>query len=99
MRDPSSRYAILPERQVTLPGGRVAPVLAQRIIPAPVAQPAGVFATRQDERADALAARVLGDPLQWWRLCDANRLEAAQQLVGASRRVLRLPPLIGEDAS
>lgn len=98
MRDPASRYAGLPERQVALPGGRVAPVLAQRIIPAPGAPPAGEFATRQDERADALAARVLGDPLQWWRLCDANLLEGAQSLVGPSRRVLRLPPLVGEDA-
>jgi hypothetical protein len=96
MRDASSRYAGLPERMVTLPGGRVAPVLAQRVIPAPGEPPGGLCATRQDERPDALAARVLGDPLQWWRLCDANRLSDAQDLVGPSRRVLRLPPLAGE---
>lgn len=98
MRDPSSRYAGLPERHVALPGGRAAPVLAQRIIPPPGAPPAGEFATRQDERADALAARVLGDPLQWWRLCDASLLPHAQALVGPSRRVLRLPPLVEGDA-
>lgn len=28
---------------------------------------------RQDDRLDLIAARVLGDPEAFWRICDANR--------------------------
>lgn len=91
MSDTSSRYAGLAPIAATLPGGRRAQVLPLRIIPAP-ASPQGAVATRQDERADALAARAMGEPLLFWRLCDANLATDPQHLVGAGGRRLRLPP-------
>ena len=89
MSDTTSRYAALAPVQVPLPGGRIAPVLPMRIIPPATAQ--GEAAARQDERVDVLAARTLGDPLLFWRLCDANLATDPQHLVGPGGRRLRLP--------
>lgn len=92
MSDSTSRYASLAPVEAALPGGRRAPVLPLRIIPPPGEVAQGQALTRQDERADALAARALGDPLLFWRLCDANLVTDPQDLVGPGGRVLRLPP-------
>jgi len=91
MSDTTSRYAALTPMEVALPGGRHAAVLPLRIIPPPAIAIQGEAATRQDERIDALAARTMGDPLLFWRLCDANLATDPQHLVGPSGRRLRLP--------
>jgi hypothetical protein len=90
MSDTSSRYGALVPMEAALRGGRTAAVLPLRIAP-PAIAPQGEAATRQDERVDALAARTMGDPLLFWRLCDANLATDPQHLVGPSRRRLLLP--------
>jgi hypothetical protein len=90
MGDARSRYAGLVPVAAVLPGGRRAAVLPLRIIP-PEGAAQGAVATRQDERVDALAARAMGDPLLFWRLCDANLAGDPQHLVGAGGRRLGLP--------
>src|SRR5687767_13252156 len=70
---PTSRYHQTPVTTLTAPGGREIAYLKRRLVPPPER-----FALLQEhavsegERLDHLAARHLGDPEQFWRLCDAN---------------------------
>jgi hypothetical protein len=41
----------------------------------------------QDERLDNITARYLGDPEQFWRLCDANRALNPLELEQIGRRL------------
>lgn len=43
------------------------------------------------ERLDHIAAARLGDPEQFWRLCDANRALRPDELVERHGRRLRIP--------
>ena len=49
-----------------------------------------VHEVQQGERLDNLAAHFLGDPEQFWRICDANRAlrpEALTETVGGKLRI------------
>ncbi len=69
----TSRYANVGTATLTLPDGRTVAYLRWRIVPPPE-----TFATLQEhvvaqgERLDHIAANALGDPEQFWKLCDAN---------------------------
>jgi hypothetical protein len=89
--DPTSRYAGLVPVVDVLPGGRVGPCLPVRIIPPPGPGPHGEAVSRQDERVDVLAARVTGDPLAYWRLCDLGMVDDPEALVGPSGRRIVVP--------
>lgn len=48
-------------------------LLARRIIPpAAGTLPGGTVRVQPAERLDMIAAAALGDPLEWWRIADAN---------------------------
>jgi nucleoid-associated protein YgaU len=49
---------------------------------------------RAEERLDQIAATYLGDPEQFWRIADANRAVAPEELTDEAGRRLRitLPP-------
>jgi len=70
---PESRYHGIATVQLTQPDGSAVVYLKRRFVP-PVAH----FSVLQEhrvtegDRLDNLAARYLGDPAQYWRLCDAN---------------------------
>lgn len=70
---PTSRYHGVATRQRIRSDGTAVVYLSRRFVPAPEA-----FALLQehmvvqDDRLDRLAARYLGDPEQFWRICDAN---------------------------
>ena len=44
----------------------------------------------QGERADNIAAKYLGDPTLFWRLCDANRAMRPEELTETIGRRLRI---------
>jgi hypothetical protein len=73
MFDPESRYAALPILREIGVDGRERVYIGRRFLPR-----AGTMTTlvelpmSADDRLDLVAARVLGDPLQYWRICDAN---------------------------
>lgn len=79
---PTSRYHGLPTAQLALPDGRTAVYVGRRFLP-----PTEGFAVVQTltvvagDRLDNLAARHLGDPEQWWRICDANGALRPEDLV------------------
>lgn len=73
MLDPTSRYVNLETVTVTLPDGRVAAYKRRRFLPS--GQDLRVLAeltVTEGDRLDLLTDRTLGDPEQFWRVCDAN---------------------------
>ncbi|MDG2524152.1 LysM domain-containing protein [Stenotrophomonas sp. HITSZ_GD] len=70
---PTSRYHGIAVATLTLADGTAVPYLTRRLLP-PVE---GFTILREHrvvegERPDLVAARELGDPEAFWRLCDAN---------------------------
>ncbi|SEO73502.1 LysM domain-containing protein [Nitrosovibrio sp. Nv6] len=49
----------------------------------------------QGERLDNITARYLGDPEQFWRVCDANNAMLPQALTEEIGRQLRIPLDLG----
>lgn len=86
---PTSRYAGLAAAVLDTGAGPVA-YLLRRFVPQPER-----FALLQEhavsegERLDNLAAAYLGDPEQFWRVCDANRAMRPDDLMTVGR-VLRI---------
>jgi hypothetical protein len=70
---PDSRYYGLTPSTYTLKDGTTIQYTSRRFIPQPAS-----FATItmhsvvQGERVDVMATQFFGDPLLYWRLCDAN---------------------------
>lgn len=71
---PTSRYALTPTASFVRADGTAVTYLRRRC----VLQPESFALLQwhvvvQGERLDNIAAQYLGDPEQFWRLCDANR--------------------------
>lgn len=79
MFDPQSRYASLETASLTVTGpdgsGREVRYVRRRFLPAPAseAETLAEHTVVDGDRLDNVTARYLEDPLQFWRLCDANR--------------------------
>ncbi len=86
----SSRYFELPEHVWVGPDGREVTYKSRRFLPRDV-RLGGVTAVAQSERLDLVAFRILRQPDQFWRLCDANAAMSPFDLVEPSGQVLRLP--------
>ncbi|MGN6118177.1 MAG: LysM domain-containing protein [Rhodanobacter sp.] len=88
---PTSRYALTPTTSLVRADGSMVTYLKRRFVPAPEN-----FALLQwhrvvqGERLDNIAAQYLGDPEQFWRLCDANRALQPQELTDTIGRKLRI---------
>ncbi|MDV7390903.1 hypothetical protein RZS08_06110 [Arthrospira platensis SPKY1] len=70
--------------------------LRRRFLP-PVANsiPAGEHSVGQGERLDNITAAALGDPEQFWRLCDANNAMHPNELTTEIGRRLIIPVIQG----
>ena len=70
---PDSRYyGLAPSTYVTA-GGETIRYTSRRFIPQPAAfATISVHSVVQGERIDVMATQFFGDPLLYWRLCDAN---------------------------
>ncbi len=92
MFDPTSRYAHLETGTYVSAHGRTIVYVKRRFVP-----PSGLFrpiaeiTTRDDDRLDLLTARMFGDPLQYWRICDANDALDPPDLVAVAGRKLIIP--------
>ncbi|MGB3463170.1 LysM peptidoglycan-binding domain-containing protein [Rhodanobacter lindaniclasticus] len=88
---PTSRYALTPTTSLVRADGSMVTYVKRRFVPAPED-----FALLQwhrvvqGERLDNIAAQYLGDPEQFWRLCDANRALRPQELTDTIGRKLRI---------
>lgn len=86
MSDPNSRYAALETATLELVrddgGARTIAYKRRRFIPpADEMTPLGEHTVAQGDRLDRLTAKYFGDPTQFWRVCDANRVLRPDELV------------------
>lgn len=92
MFDHTSRYYHLDNKIYETPDGHQIAYKARRFLPQggrlPLLSEAMV---RVDERLDLVSARALGDPLQFWQICDANNTMDPFDLVDEPGRMLRVP--------
>ncbi len=70
---PESRYYGLPLLTQTTPAGAQVSYVSRRFIPPPedfaLLQR---YRVKQGDRIDVIAASILGNPLSYWQICDAN---------------------------
>jgi hypothetical protein len=87
----NSRYVNTPTKTYTLADGRDVNYLARRFLPAPESLALlGTYTVVEGDRLDNIAARVLGDPELFWRICDGNRELRPDALTAAIGRQLRI---------
>ena len=92
MFDPTSRYSTIATTTMSVPdaddGTREIRYVKRRIIPSSEGMTTMVEHTvAQGERLDLITARYLGDPTQFWRVCDANNVLAPEELEETGRVV------------
>jgi hypothetical protein len=88
---PTSRYYYTETTTLETPEGKTIIYLRRRFVPSPER-----FAllqehvVKQGERLDNITAHYLGDPEQFWRVCDANGAMRPEELVETLGRRLRI---------
>jgi len=88
---PISRYYGVDTATWTTPQGKSIVYLRRRFVPPPERfQLLQEHAVTQGERLDNIAARYLGDPTLFWRLCDANNAMRPEELTETIGRTLRI---------
>jgi hypothetical protein len=87
----NSRYQNTDTRQAVLADGTVVIYLARRFLP-PLRGLAVMqyYTVAQGDRLDNIAARFIGDPQQFWRLCDANTALRPEDLTATPGRRLAI---------
>ncbi len=86
---PSSRYYDL-LRAIHVADGREQVYVRRRFLP-PVRTDGLEHTVNQGDRLDNIAARTLGDPELFWRICDANEVLRPDELTEVVGRKLRIP--------
>ncbi len=88
---PTSRYHGIETGRRETPTGKTIVYLRRRFVPPPERFAAiQEHNVTQGDRLDNLAAQYLGDPEQFWRLCDANGAICPQELTETIGRTLRI---------
>jgi hypothetical protein len=71
--------------------GELVRYLRRRFVPAPERfVTIGEHVVVEGDRLDNLSARLIGDPEQFWRLCDANRALEPDELTAKVGRSIRI---------
>ena len=92
MFEPTSRYYSLQTATLTMPDGREVAYVRRRFLPQGEEMPLLVeTVVKQGERLDHITARTLGDPEQFWRICDANNAMNPLDLVDEPGESIRIP--------
>jgi hypothetical protein len=77
--------------ELQLPGGKTLVYLRRRFVPPPERfQLLQLHTVTEGERLDNITARYLGDPEQFWRVCDANNAMRPEELTETIGRKLRI---------
>lgn len=87
----TSRYHGTPLATLTLPDGRVVAFVRRRFLPAAGRlESFGAHRVEQGDRPDLLASTYLGDPQQFWQLCDINGVMDPDELTATVGRLVRI---------
>ena len=87
----TSRYYGIATATLDTPDGRKIVYVRRRFVPPPERFELLLeHLVTQGERVDHIAAQYLGDPEQFWRLCDANGVIRPDELVETIGRRLRI---------
>ncbi len=87
----NSRYYGVPTATLETGDGRQVVYLLRRFVPPPENFALLVeHAVTEGERVDNITAGYLGDPEQFWRLCDANGAIRPEELVETVGRRIRI---------
>lgn len=88
----SSRYYRLETASIESAKGRTIRYKRRRFLPAGEDIPLMVeVMITEGERLDLIAGRTLGDPEQFWRICDANNAMNPFDLLNEPGRKVRVP--------
>ncbi len=88
----TSRYAGLETVWRETPDGRTIAYKRRRFLPPGQEMPLLVEITvSEGQRLDQITHQTLGDPEQYWRLCDANDAMHPEELVARAGEKLRVP--------
>lgn len=96
MFDHTSRYYPVPTATLTAPDGTATIYVRRRFLPQGESLPLMTMAAvPPGDRIDLLSNRVYGDPLAFWRICDANNaldpLDMMADAAGNPAQRLRVP--------
>ncbi|MEM6714578.1 MAG: LysM domain-containing protein [Cyanobacteria bacterium P01_C01_bin.147] len=87
----TSRYHGIGVAQLEAGDGTQIPYLRRRFVPQPERfELLQEHVVKQGERLDNITYQHLGDPEQFWRLCDANRAMHPEELTAETGRRLRI---------
>jgi len=88
---PNSRYHTTPITGLIGADGRPVVYLKRRFAPAPESLTLlDEHVVAQGDRLDLIAARYVGDPEQYWQICDANAAIRPEELLAPIGRRLRI---------
>lgn len=92
MFTPNSRYAAIQNEQLVRSDGTPLNYKGRRFLP----QSEGMQVLQQvtvvaGDRIDLIASRAIGDPEQFWRLCDANNAMYPLSLTNQPGQILNIP--------
>jgi hypothetical protein len=86
-----SRYEPIAETSLTTEDGRLVRYKRMRFIPANAALPSIFLKIQRGDRPDLVAYRTTGDPEQFWRLCDLNRVRRPVDLTATAGQAVAIP--------
>jgi hypothetical protein len=92
MFEPTSRYQNIETARYTSPEGKQVAYKRRRFLPRGEELPLLVeVIVTEGDRLDNITARTIGDPEQFWRVCDANNTMYPADLTAEAGTTIRVP--------
>lgn len=95
MFSPTSRYAHIETAQLTTATGQKIVYLRRRFLPKTTPPQQAEHRVVEGDRLDNITAQYLGDPEQFWRVCDANQAMHPDEMTAEIGRKLNIPLILG----